>query len=136
MNDAPNQQTPEGILSKQLNLPIGYYVIRLGEIGPANWCLEVGCRFDDLFTMKVTANNPDAARSLVLSRLDARKDIEGTGLRKDLAALLNRHSKENESQTPDYILADYLCSVLAAYELAVMRRDIWHQPPGPKEGKS
>jgi hypothetical protein len=43
-----------------------------------------------------------------------------------LEKLINHHSKENGSNTPDFILADYLSECLAAYDRAVRRRDDWH----------
>lgn len=43
----------------------------------------------------------------------------------ELMQLLNKHSRENMSDTPDYILAQYLNSCLAAYSIAVTQRDQW-----------
>lgn len=40
----------------------------------------------------------------------------------ELMELINKHSLENRSNTPDYILADYLGDCLAGYERAVQRR--------------
>ena len=53
--------------------------------------------------------------------------------RKDLTALLNRYSKENDSNTPDYILADYVLNCMSAYNLSVQRRDIWNGSDTPEE---
>jgi hypothetical protein len=50
--------------------------------------------------------------------------------RKELQELINRNSKENESDTPDYILAEYLENCLAAFDRAVNLREIWHGRPG------
>jgi hypothetical protein len=44
----------------------------------------------------------------------------------DLTELLNKHLVENTSNTPDYILADYMLSTLAAYECACQARDAWY----------
>jgi len=41
----------------------------------------------------------------------------------DLAALLNKYSIENESNTPDWILAEYIGRCLAAFNMAVHQRD-------------
>jgi hypothetical protein len=49
-------------------------------------------------------------------------------LRDELRALLNRHSRENLSDTPDHILAQYLLDSLAAFEAATRARDLWYQP--------
>lgn len=46
--------------------------------------------------------------------------------RKELQDLLNRNSMENGSNTPDFMLADYLDACLEAFDLAVMRRDKWY----------
>jgi hypothetical protein len=40
----------------------------------------------------------------------------------DLMDLINRHSLENESDTPDYVLATYLVSCLESYNEAVNSR--------------
>jgi hypothetical protein len=45
--------------------------------------------------------------------------------RKELEALLNCHSKENGSDTPDYILATYLMACLDAFDGAVNSRENW-----------
>ena len=46
-------------------------------------------------------------------------------LREELRALLNRHSIENTSNTPDYMLASFLLACLWAYEGTVVERDKW-----------
>lgn len=51
--------------------------------------------------------------------------------RKDLEHLINSHSKENGSNTPDFILAGYLCECLAAFDRAVSRRTAWGAVPDP-----
>jgi len=43
-----------------------------------------------------------------------------------LRALINRHSKENGSNTPDFILAEYLTSCLEAFETATNERQGWY----------
>lgn len=47
-------------------------------------------------------------------------------LRDDIVAAINRHSAENGSNTPDFILGDYLVSCLAAFDVAVTRRGQWN----------
>ena len=41
----------------------------------------------------------------------------------ELRDLLNRHSIENNSDTADYILADFIIECLTAFENAVIKRD-------------
>lgn len=48
--------------------------------------------------------------------------------RKELESLLNCHSRENGSDTPDFILAQYLSDCLAAWDRAVTRRTEWCAP--------
>lgn len=48
----------------------------------------------------------------------------------ELKRLINRHCRENESDTPDYILAQFLNSCLYIFERNVKERDRWygHKP--------
>lgn len=43
----------------------------------------------------------------------------------DLRDLINTHCRENGSDTPDYLLAEYLVGCLNAYDRAVRQRDDW-----------
>ena len=54
-------------------------------------------------------------------------DINKTGFRAELQTLINRHSVENGSDTPDFILADYMADCLNAYDMAVIRRTMWYK---------
>lgn len=47
-------------------------------------------------------------------------------LQKELEALINTHSAENESDTPDYILASYVSDCLSAFNRAVNQREAWY----------
>jgi hypothetical protein len=49
-----------------------------------------------------------------------------TNFRKELKNLINCHSMENGSNTPDFILAEYLGESLHLYDKTVNRRDEWH----------
>ncbi len=56
----------------------------------------------------------------------------------ELGALINKHSLENESNTPDYVLATYLIKSLEAFNACIMLRDGWHGHSsiiGQKEAK-
>lgn len=44
----------------------------------------------------------------------------------DLQALLNSYSLENKSNTPDFILAQYLLDCLEAYDRAIVHRAEWY----------
>lgn len=43
----------------------------------------------------------------------------------ELQTLIVRHGMNEDSSTPDFILADYLASCLRNYGYAVTRRDSW-----------
>jgi hypothetical protein len=45
---------------------------------------------------------------------------------KELEELLNRHCAENQSNTPDFILASYLLSCLRTFNLFIIKRDYWY----------
>ncbi|KRT69436.1 MAG: hypothetical protein XU15_C0011G0118 [candidate division NC10 bacterium CSP1-5] len=47
------------------------------------------------------------------------------GFRDKLTVLLNENSMENRSDTPDFILAQFLISCLDAFDEAVSRRTEW-----------
>lgn len=52
----------------------------------------------------------------------------------ELRNLINRYSKENESNTPDMILRDFVCNSLRAFDEAVRSRDKWYGI-SPEPGK-
>jgi hypothetical protein len=55
---------------------------------------------------------------------------------KELAALINKHSLENESNTPDFILAMYLQNALTAFAMTTRMREDWYghrHEPGQSE---
>lgn len=52
--------------------------------------------------------------------------MEMPGFRKELETLINKCSMENGSNTPDFILADYLVSCLENFNAIMTARDKWH----------
>jgi hypothetical protein len=48
-------------------------------------------------------------------------------LKSEIENIINCNSAENESDTPDFILAEYLIDCLKAFDKAVDRRRIWYQ---------
>lgn len=49
-----------------------------------------------------------------------------TTFQSELEALINRYSQENGSNTPDFILAEYLAGCLMTFNAAVMARSKWY----------
>ena len=54
------------------------------------------------------------------------KDEKYKEFKKDLSALINKHSLENESNTPDFILAAYLVNCLNTYTITKNKVEKWH----------
>lgn len=62
-------------------------------------------------------NPPTLTKEYIENKLNA--------FEKDLSTLINQHSLENLSNTPDYILANYLVRCLINYNSIVADRDAW-----------
>lgn len=54
------------------------------------------------------------------------KNVE-TDFKKELTSLLNRYSIDSDSNTADFILADFVIETLASYGSAVDRSNRWHK---------
>lgn len=52
--------------------------------------------------------------------------VHGDDLEHALASALNRYSAENPSDTPDWILAQFLLGCLAAWNQGVQQREKWY----------
>lgn len=46
--------------------------------------------------------------------------------KEELEQLINKHSLENESDTPDYVLAEYIQDCLNSFNKAVNRREMYY----------
>ncbi len=51
---------------------------------------------------------------------------------KELASVINKHSLENASNTPDFILAKFLATCLCAYNTACQDNGKWHTEDKPE----
>ena len=49
-----------------------------------------------------------------------------SNFQKELQELINKHCLENESDSPDFILAEYMLDTLDAYNDAVKKRENWY----------
>ncbi len=57
-------------------------------------------------------------------------------LKTDITDLLNRHSAENRSDTPDFILAQFLLDCLHAFDHATVERSSWYDPSIRRQGRN
>lgn len=67
---------------------------------------------------------------------EQQKVFRDMALSEALSDLLNRHSAENESDTPDFILAHYLMKCLAAWEQSVKARDFLYGKEAGRDATS
>ena|ERR1700722_5869605 len=56
----------------------------------------------------------------------AQNDLPRKPFVDELRSLINRHCVENDSNTPDFLLAEYLLSVLNAYTTLNNKRERWY----------
>ena len=59
---------------------------------------------------------------------DQTTDSNRTDFRAELSSLLNRHSMENGSDTPDFLLAEYMADCLDAFDRMMTKRASWYAP--------
>jgi hypothetical protein len=52
--------------------------------------------------------------------------MDEQAFKEELITLINRHSMENGSDTPDFILADYLVDCLRAWTRGIAARETWY----------
>lgn len=55
-----------------------------------------------------------------------KKMDEHSKLRKEIEQSINKHSLENGSDTPDFILAEYLTDCLHIFDKALNNREKWY----------
>ena len=55
---------------------------------------------------------------------EMKRDIEG--FKRELTSLINKYCIENESDTPDFILANYMYACLVAFEKGINKRNKWY----------
>jgi hypothetical protein len=58
--------------------------------------------------------------------IDEHGKVHGNDLEHAVAEALNRFSAENPSNTPDWILAQFLLGCLAAWNQGVQQRETWY----------
>lgn len=64
-----------------------------------------------------------------MSKFEPDRESDSPDFRTELSSLLNRHSMENRSNTPDLILREYLCACLMAFDTATNARESWYGRP-------
>jgi hypothetical protein len=62
------------------------------------------------------------------------KKMKKTKLETRLKELINSESREQDSDTPDFILAEYMMACLDAFELASNKREVFYGVELGKQG--
>ena len=78
-----------------------------------------------VFDSRPAAAFVDAAADRINELAFGHPIVPGT-MAQQIAHVINSHSRENNSNTPDYLLAEYLLRCLEAYEVICSRRDKWY----------
>ena len=73
----------------------------------------------------ITRVSPKSMESTVESAMEPTV-IDVDELTRDIAGVLNKHCYENLSDTPDFILAEYVVECLRAWNGASTRREKWY----------
>jgi hypothetical protein len=83
-------------------------------------------------SVPASENLPDSATHDAPEKV-ADPNCRGEGFTKTLENALNCHSAETASDTPDFILAEFLVGCLDAFDRAVVARNRWYRFGGPNE---
>jgi hypothetical protein len=67
---------------------------------------------------------------------DQRPDMRPKTFEQELRDLINRHSKENGSNTPDFLLAEYLVGCLSVFDTILTKRTRWTDGPNEVPNQS
>ncbi len=76
-------------------------------------------------TGTISAHHPECRHAPVAS-VPCENEARPMSLRDDINAAINRHSREKASDTPDFILAEYIMGCLDAFDQAVRSREKWY----------
>ncbi len=76
--------------------------------------------------LTITQDGKPLARVACTAGFSGASSKTMSNLRKDIEHAINCNSAENGSDTPDFILAEYLTDCLAAYDRALVAREKWY----------
>ncbi len=94
----------------------------------ARWYRQKGTPYELLSDEEKASDRKEADRILAVVQggLLPQPEEPPGDFRTELERLINRHSLENGSNTPDFILAIYMAECLRAFDNATLRRDEWY----------
>ena len=66
---------------------------------------------------------------LIRENIDkTRSYIDRDAIIEEFRSTIHKHSLENDSNTPDFILAEYLWDCLLSANILICSRSMWHNP--------
>jgi len=95
------------------------------------WCRHSGEPYDNRTVAVVAAALKGAIEMEQIIEIDEHGKVHGNDLEHALASALNRFSAEGPSNTPDWILAQFLLGCLAAWNQGVQQRAWYGRDPRP-----
>ena len=81
------------------------------------------CPFNHVLDM---APDGEPLRSYCILEIEKEVSERNKKFENDLTDLINKHCKENDSDTPDYILAEMLTDMMLVYSKIIRKRDKWY----------
>lgn len=90
--------------------------------------------FSKLTTTVYSETEPDVVLQILIdgaekafpNALPSLQSVSKTTFEQDIEGSINKHSKENDSNTPDFILAKYLSKCLEAFNECSRSREKWY----------
>jgi hypothetical protein len=95
----------------------GDYIDGIAQVAPDRYAIQYGGEL-----------KPDYVTGDTLIQIEW-LPVTAPDFREEMMQLINKHSKENGSNTPDLILASYLLDCLTAFDRAVQDREAWYGRP-------
>ena len=112
---------------------------RENKIGEYRWCAGCGRVLYKALDIKGKDFLLEPTVALAYSTHESKSKDEWKPIEQpffdSLTELINKESKENTSNTPDFIIAEFLRDCLDALNMTIMKRDEWykvHLEPGNK----
>lgn len=81
--------------------------------------------------MEKVALNEDSSVEMPVESYEELKEL---ALENEIRSVLNRYSAENGSNTPDFILAQYLMGCLRIFNATIQKRTKWYEPDSVNSG--
>lgn len=82
------------------------------------------------FDQPICGNDHEAAQSAFRESSRTYRNTESlrnsVSFTEELTQVINRYSEENNSNTPDFILAEYMRNALDSFNIAVQAREKWY----------